>query len=217
MGFFEDVEAIKTVERLGETEILEGERRVKFGKHLLSVYASLRERVDHDPTTLASTAETARGIADGNEEGSGPPAETVGAPRKPRSDIGKPRGPRITKPNVREGRTSPLTSELRAKIEATLSRGPMTLEQIQRMSWTADVKDVEGLLCEDAETFLRWTDYGSKEGRVVWGLVEHFDRAVGMLTLQCTKSERGKFTAEALGCSVYQALGAWKRLDPEAT
>lgn len=216
MGFFEDVEAIKTVERLGETEILEGERRVKFGKHLLNIYASLCERVDHDPTTLASTAETARGIADGNEEGLNPPAEVVNAPRKPRSDVGKTRGPRTTKPHV-AAPTSPLTSELRAKIEATLSRGPMTLEQIQRMSWTADVKDVEGLLCEDAETFLRWMDYGSKEGRVVWGLVEHFDRAVGMLTLQCTKSERGKFTAEALGCSVYQALGAWNRLDPDAT
>ena len=183
-------------------------------------YLSLLADIDNDPTRLPECGARAAVILEEENDGSevtAPFAATMPPAPKLRAD-GQPRQKPGRKPKVHVAPvTSPLTAELRAKLEATLSRGPMTLEALTRMSWAADVKDIEGLLCEDPETFVRWTDYGSKEGRVVWGLVEHFDRAVGMLTLQCAKSERGKFTAEALGCSVYQALGAWKRLDPEGT
>lgn len=149
MGLFEDVEAIKAVERLGETEIAEGERRVKLGRNLLSVYASLREQVDKDPTTLASTAETARGIADGNEEGPTPSAESAAAPRKPRSDIGKSRGPRATKAQsnedrMREGDLPEMAVRLPvdqaknsaeiAALRRALANGPLTPEELLSVS-----------------------------------------------------------------------------------
>lgn len=132
------------------------------------------------------------------------------------------RPPTAAKKHV-EPLTSPLTPHLREKLERSLGAGTMTVEALARMSWAAelDASKIEALLCEDPSAFISWdrllaVPSGTVASRV-WGTVAHFDRAVAALTLRCPKSDRAKYTSEALGCSVSAAVDAWARLDPEAT
>ena len=116
--------------------------------------------------------------------------------------------------------TSPLTPELREKLERTLGAAPMTCEALARMSWAVglDATMIEALLCEAPDAFIRWQRPDSRDPRLgedVWGLPHQFDRAVSTLVLQGAKSDRPKSTVVALGCSEPAAIAAWKRLDQE--
>lgn len=129
--------------------------------------------------------------------------------RAPRSDKGKPRGPR---PHV-EPVKSPLTPELRAKLVQTLGDRALTIPEIKAFSWTAELSPdrIESLLCEDSTAFESWV-IGDK---TVWGLIPTFDRVVGNLSIPgMPRDKRPEFTAAALGCSLKAAVDSWKRLDP---
>jgi hypothetical protein len=115
--------------------------------------------------------------------------------------------------HVTAGRTSPLTEIARNLLLASMRSGPVTVAVIAA---EAGLVDPEALLCEDPAAFVSWKAKrpGDSERVVVWGTVEQFDREVGGVQLNCTKSERAKWTASALDCSVAAAHDAWLRLDP---
>lgn len=138
------------------------------------------------------------------------PEPEVAAPatRKPRADKGV---SRTKKPHV-EPVKSPLTPELRAKLEQTLAHGPLQLAEITKMSWTEGL-DIEELLHKDPKSFVQWLD-GGEGGPVVWGTTERFTKAVEQRGHLGPKDRRAEFTSSALGCSFAAARDAWARLDP---
>ncbi len=226
---------------MSERSISESVRCVLRWKETASGYRQAADALDHEVIgALGLIDEEARGLTD-EELGrfsmvaADPKTQTRERaivatedkpPRKTRADKGQSRtkpdaspadaAPAVTtrKPHVLDGRASPLTDDLRMKLNATLEHGPLQLTEIERMSWATGL-DVEALLCEDDAAFVRWED-GGAGGPVVWGTADRFDRAVGSMTIQCSKEQRPKFTAAALGCSVKAALDSWNRLDPWA-
>lgn len=63
-----------------------------------------------------------------------------------------------------------LTDEIRAKLNATLERGPLQIREIQAYSWAAGL-DVEALMAEDPSAFVRWELGPDSNGNrlPVWG------------------------------------------------
>jgi hypothetical protein len=206
-----------------------------------SAFLAMLEDIDKDPLLLSECGERAVLILEDEDEG---PEETApfaglippksgdeapygrllgGAPKKKPGRKAKaadgarteePPAAADPKPHVAP-LASPLTPELCAALEHALGASPTTVYALSKLS-TLHGLDIEGLLREAPDRFIRWTDPGPQRYEL-WGLLRQFDHAVGMLTLQCSKADRAKYTSEALGCSVAAALAAWGRLDPEAT
>lgn len=219
MSVFDDVKAIEELEGAGSAEEARGGRIANAGRDAQRAARALRDRVEAGELPIGEAAEKARAALDHLQTMvSGPDSGAVEPPkpaRKTRSDAGKPRA----KGSSREGRTSPLTDELRRTLLGVLQDGPKTLAAItaeiggQKGLETEDT--IEGLLCEDSTQFAVWRlqREGDKGPVQVWGTMMQLVHAVGRVSIK--SSDRVADTAAVLGCSVKAARDAWNYLDPK--
>lgn len=145
----------------------------------------------------------------------GEPARTPG--RKPKSEALV-----AAKPHVAEGRESPLTAERRAILVDFMGRSeePCSVEGLSAVLATRlkvdGPNDVEGLLCEDPETFVQWTTKrnGDAEARPLWSLWEQFystfndwKASLGLVGIKDCPADLS-MVSEKLGCSAAHARRA---------
>lgn len=210
MGWKEDAADLLSLERAGADRIADGERLIAWGRQLSEHGRRLAAEVEADPSTLAVNASKARLLlADPGVVPDATVREAV-APHGIKAD-GTPKAKPGRKPKAE--RVSPLTEDLRAKLNAALASKPLTLNEIKQFSWAGDL-DVEALLCEDPAAFVSWlASYSTPEKPVmVWGTAEQFDIRVGSVSVK--SGNRVADVVTVLGCSRFAAEQAWKRLDP---
>lgn len=183
MSVFDDVKAIEELESAGQAEQIRGEKIANAGRTSADSARRYRLEVEAGRLSIQDAGERARrALEDLNarvaDQGEVAPVEQPKPTRKRRSkalavmpgDVET--APRVQKPHASEGRKSPLTDDLRAKLTATLAHGPMQLPEIEKMSWTVG-RDVEALLCEDPDAFVSWR----LDDATIWGTWEQFMRA----------------------------------------
>lgn len=205
--------AAEQAERDGEELRARGDRLIAWGKEARALYATIEIALERGEVSIDVAADGARARLDEMADDDPPAIVSVSGdvptPRRPRSDKGQKRGPR-------QPRTSPLTDEKRAELNAALRGGPTTLTVIS-LAMGIDERTTEGLLAEDPAAFVSWKmrRAGDSDPVVVWGTVEQFDAEIRTIqNPNVPKDARPKWTAEKLGCSVFAAAEAWKRLDP---
>lgn len=212
MSVFDDVRAIDDLAMAGASEQSRGELIATAGRVAAKEAERLQVAVEEEKLSIQEAGNKARARMGDLQDAVALPDPAVSAEpskptRKTRVDKGQPR-----KAHVTEERTSPLTDDLRAKINATLAHGPLQLPEIAKMSWTAGL-DVEALLCEDHAAFVCWNNeiYG---GLPAWGTADQFDYVVGHMSVK--SGNRVAETVAKFACSEYAAREAWRRLDPNA-
>jgi hypothetical protein len=184
--------------------------------HLRGVHASLVAALDAGEgwPAIEALLQNAHGDPAQNAAESPAPVRLRKSDGLPAEKPGrKPRKAPPAAEHVTAGRTSPLTLGARKLIDIALVDGPLTIAGLRA---STGLDDVESLLCEDPAAYVSWKIKrpGDTSRGPVWGTIEFFDLAVGSVQLQCAKSERAKWTAAALDCSLAAAHEAWLRLDP---
>lgn len=208
MGFFADVAAITDLLAAKEEAVQEAERLKGWAKRLHDIHLDIASRVDENPAALADAAEEARAHLRDYQSSTGAAASVVGTEerpkpaRAPRSDKGKPRGPKGT---AREGRSSPLTPNIRSMLFAAVESEPQTLPAIIAAT---GLDNAEALLCEDPDTFISWRTLraGDTSDVTVWGLSDQLMKAAQNSGIKWSAVTDGKqrnldLVASHLGCS----------------
>lgn len=209
MSIFEDVRAIDDLAMAGASEQSRGERIANAGRDAAKEADHLRIAVEEEKLSIQEAGNIARALMAGLQDAITVPLLPVDPPKPARQT-------RPPRPHVSEGRASPLTDDLRAKLNATLAHGPLQLPEILKFSWTAGL-DLEALLCEDGAAYVCWQpeEFG---GLDAWGTAEDFYGAFKMRFPDANSPAPAmiKSVADRLGCSAKHAADAIDRARREA-